>query len=112
MGDYIESLRRVAARADAVLWPTHGPPRDDAAEYVAALVEHRLEREQGVLDALESGRTTIREIVELLYADVRVELHKAAGDERLVAPAQARRRGAGRSLPATRRRRWPPPTLA
>ena len=79
MGAYIESLRRVAARADRMLWPTHGPPRDDGAEYVGALVDHRLQREQGVLSALESGRTTIREIVALLYADVRVELHKAAG---------------------------------
>jgi glyoxylase-like metal-dependent hydrolase (beta-lactamase superfamily II) len=79
MGAYIESLRRVAARRDAVLWPTHGPPRDDAVEYVSALVEHRLERERGVLRALESGRSTIREIVALLYADIRPELHKAAG---------------------------------
>jgi glyoxylase-like metal-dependent hydrolase (beta-lactamase superfamily II) len=78
MGDYIESLRRVAARGDRMLWPTHGPPRDDGPEYVAALVEHRLERERGVLAAIESGRSTIREIVALLYADVRVELHKAA----------------------------------
>jgi hypothetical protein len=62
-----------------MLWPTHGPARDDAGEYVGALVEHRLERERGVLAALDAGRGTIREIVELLYADVRRELHKAAG---------------------------------
>ena len=79
MAAYIDSLRRVVERADAVLWPTHGPPRDDAVEYVAALVDHRLERERGVLDAVVGGRSTIRDIVALLYADVRVELHKAAG---------------------------------
>jgi glyoxylase-like metal-dependent hydrolase (beta-lactamase superfamily II) len=79
MGDYIESLRRVVDRRDRVLWPTHGPPRDDAVEFVQALVDHRLERERGVLAAIEAGRSTIAEIVALLYADVRVELHKAAG---------------------------------
>jgi glyoxylase-like metal-dependent hydrolase (beta-lactamase superfamily II) len=79
MADYIASLGKVADRADAVLWPTHGPPRDDAVEYVSALVAHRLERERGVLAALDAGRATIREIVALLYADVRRELHKAAG---------------------------------
>lgn len=79
MASYIESLRRVAGRRDDVLWPTHGPPRDDAVEYVEALVEHRLAREAGVLQALQAGRSTIPEIVELLYADVRRELHKAAG---------------------------------
>jgi glyoxylase-like metal-dependent hydrolase (beta-lactamase superfamily II) len=79
MADYISSLRKVAGRDDSVLWPTHGPPRDDGSEYVAALVAHRLERERGVLEALDDGRATIREIVALLYADVPQELHKAAG---------------------------------
>jgi glyoxylase-like metal-dependent hydrolase (beta-lactamase superfamily II) len=79
MADYIASLRKVAERDDAVLWPTHGPPRDDAGDYVRALVAHRIEREQQVLAALDAGLATIPEIVELLYADVRPELHKAAG---------------------------------
>lgn len=79
MADYIDSLRRVAGRRDAVLWPTHGPPRTDAAAYVTALVEHRLERERGVLAQVRAGEATIPEIVGVLYADVRTELHKPAG---------------------------------
>lgn len=79
MTAYLDSLRKVAARDDAVLWPTHGPPRDDGPNYVAALIEHRLERERGVLEAVRSGRSTIPDIVSLLYADVRPELHKPAG---------------------------------
>jgi glyoxylase-like metal-dependent hydrolase (beta-lactamase superfamily II) len=79
MRDYVESLRRVAARDDAVLWPTHGPSREDARDYVESLVEHRLDRERGVLDAVRAGRATIPEIVELLYVDVREELHRPAG---------------------------------
>jgi glyoxylase-like metal-dependent hydrolase (beta-lactamase superfamily II) len=78
MAAYIESLRKVAARDDSVLWPTHGPPRHDARDYVPALVEHRLQREAAVLAAVQAGRTSIRDIVELLYADVRRELHKPA----------------------------------
>ncbi len=78
MRDYIDSLRRVAARDDAVLWPTHGPPRHDAHEYVTALVEHRLQREAAVHAAVRNGCTSIADIVELLYVDVRRELHKAA----------------------------------
>jgi len=79
MADYIASLRKVAARGDLVIWPTHGPSRDDAVTYVSALVDHRIERERGVLDALDTGLATIREIVAVLYADVRDELHTAAG---------------------------------
>jgi glyoxylase-like metal-dependent hydrolase (beta-lactamase superfamily II) len=78
MSAYIDSLRKVAGRRVETLWPTHGPPRDDGAEYVAALVEHRLERERGVLAAVRAGHSSIRSIVALLYADVRPELHKAA----------------------------------
>jgi glyoxylase-like metal-dependent hydrolase (beta-lactamase superfamily II) len=79
MATYLESLRLVIDRADDVLWPTHGPARDDVVEYVSALVEHRLAREAAVLDAVRSGIATIPEIVAVLYADVREELHKPAG---------------------------------
>jgi len=78
MGAYIESLRMVAGRGDAVIWPTHGPARTDARSYVAALVDHRLAREAAVLEQVRAGRATAAEIVEVLYADVREELHKPA----------------------------------
>jgi glyoxylase-like metal-dependent hydrolase (beta-lactamase superfamily II) len=78
MTAYIESLRRVAARGDRTLWPTHGPPRDDGAAYVQALVDHRMEREAGVLALVRSGVTSIKDMVDVLYADVRTELHKPA----------------------------------
>jgi glyoxylase-like metal-dependent hydrolase (beta-lactamase superfamily II) len=79
MADYIESLRKVAGRRDALLIPTHGPPRRDGPAYVTALVEHRLERERQVVDAVRRGLDTIPSIVAELYADVRPELHKPAG---------------------------------
>lgn len=101
MTAYLDSLRRVAGRDDAVLWPTHGPPRDDARSYVNALIEHRLDRERGVLEAVRAGRSTIPEMVALLYADVREELHKPAGRsvwahlERLVANGSVEVEGMG-----------------
>ena len=79
MSAYVRSLETVIRRADDVLWPTHGPPRRDAVTYVQALLDHRLERERQVLAAVRGGRSTIPDIVALLYADVREELHKAAG---------------------------------
>ncbi len=78
MGDYIESLRKVAARADSVLWPTHGPPREDGAEYVEALIAHRLLREAQIVEMLATGHHRIADIVAILYAEVRPELHKPA----------------------------------
>jgi glyoxylase-like metal-dependent hydrolase (beta-lactamase superfamily II) len=78
MAAYIASLEKIAARDDEVVWPTHGPPRRDAQEYVPALVEHRLQREAAVLDAVRAGRSSIRDIVELLYVETPRPLHKAA----------------------------------
>ena len=79
MAAYIESLRKVAGRRDAMLIPTHGSPRGDGPEYVAALVEHRLERERQIAEAVRRGVATIPSIVAELYANVSVDLHKAAG---------------------------------
>lgn len=79
MAAYLRSLQLVIDRADDVLWPTHGPARDDAVEYVTALVEHRRARDLAVLEAVRSGLSTIPDIVAVLYADVREELHKPAG---------------------------------
>jgi glyoxylase-like metal-dependent hydrolase (beta-lactamase superfamily II) len=111
MADYIASLGKVVDRDDDTLWPTHGPPRDDPKEYVSALVAHRLERERGVLAALDAGLATIREVVALLYADVRQELHKAAGMSvwshllKLVAEGQVEVEGPGPPALSARYRR-------
>lgn len=79
MAAYFDSLRRVMARRDRVLWPTHGAPVTEPGPYLEAFLAHRLEREAQVLAAVRSGRAEVAEMVKLLYADVREELHKAAG---------------------------------
>ncbi len=79
MSAYIDSLHKVASRADAVLWPTHGPQRTDGASYTRALVDHRMQREQQVIDFLgERGPSTVPEIVRVLYAQVNPQLHRPA----------------------------------
>jgi glyoxylase-like metal-dependent hydrolase (beta-lactamase superfamily II) len=78
MTSYIESLRLVAGRGDDLAIPTHGSPIVDPAGFVMELIEHRLQRERQVLDAVRSGLATIPTIVEALYVDVRRELHKPA----------------------------------
>ncbi len=78
MADYLDSLRTVAGRGDDVAIPTHGPPIHGPSTFVAQLIDHRLERERQVLDAVRSGFDTIPAIVERLYVDVRRELFKPA----------------------------------
>lgn len=78
MADYMASVRKLIARSDAILYPTHGNPVRDPAPFLAAYLDHRLTREQQVVDFLRRGPSTIRDMVEVLYADVRRELHRPA----------------------------------
>jgi glyoxylase-like metal-dependent hydrolase (beta-lactamase superfamily II) len=79
MTAYMDSLRKVAGRADRTYWPTHGPCISPPQRYVDALVAHRVDREQQVLAAVRSGLEEIPAIVALLYANVDEKLHKPAG---------------------------------
>lgn len=80
MAAYIDSLRSVAGRSDDVALPTHGAPIPDPSSFIGGLVEHRLERERQVLGAVRRGLRTIPDMVTELYADVRIELHRPAGN--------------------------------
>jgi glyoxylase-like metal-dependent hydrolase (beta-lactamase superfamily II) len=79
MAAYVDSLRKVAGRADATYWPTHGPSIPHPQRYVEALVAHRLERERQVIEAVGDGVDEVPAVVARLYADVARELHTAAG---------------------------------
>jgi glyoxylase-like metal-dependent hydrolase (beta-lactamase superfamily II) len=102
MNAYIESLRLVAGRNDHVALPTHGAPVPDPSDFVRQLVEHRLDRERQVLEAVRSGLHSIPAMVTDLYAAVRTELHRPAGHSvlghlvKLVADGRVEADGGGR----------------
>ena len=79
MRDYLDSLRLLLERDESVYYPTHGPPITSPHDHVRALLEHRLERERQILSLLGSGSRTVPELVAVMYADVREELHEPAG---------------------------------
>lgn len=79
MRAYIDSLRKVMERDDISLWPTHGAPVMSPKPFLQAFLEHRLDREAQVTAAVRSGQSDIEAMVKHMYADVREELHKAAG---------------------------------
>ena len=79
MRDYFTSLQRVKDLDPAILWPTHGAPVTETRPFIEAFVQHRLEREAGVLRAVRDGVTMIPDMVRLLYVGVNEKLYKAAG---------------------------------
>jgi glyoxylase-like metal-dependent hydrolase (beta-lactamase superfamily II) len=78
MTDYLNSLEKVRDRGFETLWPTHGPPVHNAPAFVQAFIDHRLEREAQIIAQMQAGKTTIKDMVSVIYADVDRRLHPAA----------------------------------
>jgi glyoxylase-like metal-dependent hydrolase (beta-lactamase superfamily II) len=78
MAQYFESMRKCIARHDSVLWPTHGGPVTEVKPFLAAYLEHRMERERQIIGQIAAGNDTIPGIVKVLYASVPVRLHRPA----------------------------------
>lgn len=75
---YMESLGLVAGLQPVHLYPGHGPEISDAAAAITEYIEHRLEREHQIVDAVAAGAGTIAEIVAVVYAEVDASLQAAA----------------------------------
>ncbi|SDM07461.1 MBL fold metallo-hydrolase [Maricaulis salignorans] len=78
MGDYLRELARVRDRHFTRLWPTHGPAVERPAEFVQAYIDHRMKREQQIVDALASKPQSVPELVATIYQHVDKRLHPAA----------------------------------
>lgn len=72
MQDYLNSLKRLQEMDIAEIVPAHGPIITDAQAKIAEYIEHRMQREQQVIDALSElpPGVTIPQIVEYVYTDV------------------------------------------
>lgn len=78
MATYLDSLERLRSMEPSVLFPAHGPPITDPATHLEELIDHRLEREARILDAVASGAEAIEAIVAEAYTDVDESLHGLA----------------------------------
>jgi hydroxyacylglutathione hydrolase len=76
--DYLDSLRRLLRLDLQRIYPAHGPVIEDGPARIHEYIEHRLMREQQILDALADGVRTIPEIVKRIYVDVAPALHPVA----------------------------------
>lgn len=71
MTHYLLSLEKVKALGAAALLPGHGELIDDPEGAIDWIVEHRLEREAKVLEAVKQNpHLTTRELVPIVYEDV------------------------------------------
>ena len=78
---YMHSLRVLVAYRHKVVCPGHGPPalHPEGTRIVQQYIDHRVRREQQVLDALREGNETAEEITGAVYpANLKSSLRPAA----------------------------------
>lgn len=78
LGAYLRSLRRLRGLDLAVLCPGHGPFVDDPRAKIDEYLEHRLERERALSEALAAGARGEDELLARAWSDVPPQLRGAA----------------------------------
>ena len=67
MGDYLESLAKIRDLEPSCLLPSHGPAIGGARAKLDEYINHRLKREELILDAVGADRVTLKSIVDRAY---------------------------------------------
>lgn len=86
---YMESLRRMKDQVAGRAYPGHGAIINDSRVKIEEYIKHRQQREDEVLQVLESAAKgemgadkkkalTAREVVDIVYQDIPKRLHDAA----------------------------------
>jgi len=85
MGAYMRSLDKLLQRSDRIYWPTHGPSINQPQSFVRKFIQHRLEREQQIKDALAQGIVQIEKMVPQMYESLPEFMYPAAARSVLAA---------------------------
>ena len=74
----MRSLEKVRDLQPAHLYPGHGPEFDDASAAITEYINHRLERERQVVEAIRKGAANVADIVRVVYVEIDDALIPAA----------------------------------
>jgi glyoxylase-like metal-dependent hydrolase (beta-lactamase superfamily II) len=78
MTHYLRSLERLLEINIGLILPGHGPLVGKAEAKIKEYIDHRLMREQQVIQALRRGRETIGAMTEMIYSDISGPLKNVA----------------------------------
>lgn len=75
---YLDSLRRLLDFDASLICPGHGPMVHTPQAKIQGLIDHRLQREQQVLDLLRDGRSSVEELLAAIYPELDGRLRELA----------------------------------
>ncbi len=78
MHDYMNTLKKLRARQDNIYYPTHGAPIERPGAYIQALYDHRLEREQQVIDCVRGELHSVNDMLAVVYSELDPAMYPAA----------------------------------
>jgi glyoxylase-like metal-dependent hydrolase (beta-lactamase superfamily II) len=78
LAGYMDALRRLMERELEVLCTGHGPAIWNPRERISEYLEHRLDRERRLLEAIVEGRRTTDELLDAAWSDVPEQLRPLA----------------------------------
>ena len=81
---YLESLYRVQELGVTRIEPGHGDSIDNAGDVITGYIEHRLAREQEIVESIAAGARTVGDIVDVVYSSVHADLRAAATHQVIV----------------------------
>jgi glyoxylase-like metal-dependent hydrolase (beta-lactamase superfamily II) len=90
---YLASLQRLLDLGAHTLYPAHGFAIPDGPSLLRRYLEHREDRLNQILEALEAGQDTVHRLVTRVYADTPSFLHPAAARSALASLQLLENRG-------------------
>lgn len=93
MDDYLASLERMAELDPKTLFPSHGPVVLEPAKKLLEYRDHRLWREERIVEAWKAGKKSARDMVGQVYSDVPAQVHPVAERQIEAHLIRLRRRG-------------------
>ena len=81
MGQYLASLERIGELGASLFAPGHGPVVREPAAKVRELIDHRLGRDRQILDLIDRGYRSDRQIRRGLYPEIQRGLRRAARNQ-------------------------------
>jgi glyoxylase-like metal-dependent hydrolase (beta-lactamase superfamily II) len=78
MAQYIDSLRKLLTYDIELICPGHGAPIRKPRKKLEELLNHRLEREEQIIDGLHQGKETIKELAFEIYPELTGFLYEIA----------------------------------
>jgi glyoxylase-like metal-dependent hydrolase (beta-lactamase superfamily II) len=78
MTAYIESMRKLLRYDARIIAPGHGPVINTPQAKIQQLIEHRIARENQILELLQQGHRSIEKLFGAIYPDLHPGLHDTA----------------------------------